>query len=58
MMISYDSLDGKYKGTVEEVDGKFEAKSYTDGALLETKTFDTQAEACQWADDHSNSGLE
>ena len=57
MMISYDSLDGKYKGTVEEVDGKFEAKAYTDGNLVETKTFDTQEEATLWADTHSNTGL-
>ena len=57
MMISYDSLDGKYKGTVEEVDGKFEAKTYTDGNLVETKTFDTQEEATLWADNHSNTGL-
>tara|TARA_B000000557_G_C20681411_1_gene403270 strand:+ start:416 stop:592 length:177 start_codon:yes stop_codon:yes gene_type:complete len=57
MMISYDSLDGKYKGTVEEVDGKFEAKAYTDGSLIETKVFDTQEEAMLWADDHSNTGL-
>lgn len=57
MMISYDSLDGKYKGTVEAVDEKFEAKAYTDGNLVETKTFDTQEEAMQWADEHSNTGL-
>ena len=56
-MISYDSLDGKYKGTVEEVDGKFEAKAYTDGNLVETKTFDDQSEATLWADTHSNTGL-
>ena len=57
MMISYDSLDGKYKGTVEEVDGKFEAKTYTDGSLVETKTFDEMDEATLWADAHSNTGL-
>ena len=56
-MISYDSLDAKYKGTVEAVDGKFEAKAYTDGNLVETKTFDTEEEAMQWADAHSNTGL-
>lgn len=58
MMISYDSLDGKYKGTVEEKEnGKFEGKTYTNGDLVETKEFDSQAEAMEWADAHSNTGL-
>ena len=56
-MITYTSLDNKYKATVEEVDGKFEAKTYTDGSLVETKTFDDQSEATLWADTHSNTGL-
>ena len=57
MMNTYTSLDNKYKATVEEVDGKFEAKTYTDGSLVETKTFDKMDEATLWADTHSNTGL-
>ena len=57
MMISYDSLDGKYKGTVEIKDDKFEVKTYTDGVLLETKLFDNEPEAQLYADTHSNTGL-